>query len=180
MEPYSWFDNIIYADRDDVNWFEWHILRGPFDFLDDCRCWWNRNIARWPRLVKMAYQRVTRGHDDDAVWNMNSWFIQNAIPILNKWRNDGISFPCEFHCREEWEIVLDKMSNGFQHYYDCEMGDGKVDDVDRGLHMEQISFSDEPKEAYETCTRFEMTPQEEAEFQEALNLFTKYFYTLWD
>jgi len=180
MEKMNWYDTIIYGCDHELNWFQ-KLIRPPLDRVDDISHWFKRTFIWKYRELKLAYQRARYGHDDNAVWNMNSWFILNAIPILTRWRKEGISYPANFSSREEWEIILEKMSTGFQHYYDCEMGDGKVDGEERLLHFETLKFAEEDRsQFYKTATRFEMTPEEEAEFQEALMLFTKYFYTLWD
>ena len=173
----KWIESFIY--REDHKWYEKPWV-WPVDKVDDLIKWHRFKVEGAIRSSKFAYQRVKYGYDDSAIWNMNTWFIENAIPIIDKWIEKGVAYPAEFNTIEEWHIVLTKMRTGFQHFYDCEVGDG----IDRDFHMEEIKFEDdftqEAGQAYETCTRFEMNPKEEAEFQEALSLFTKHFYNLWD
>ncbi len=173
----NWIQNFIY--REDLNWAQ-RIAAWPLDKIDTMFCMYDYRVKTRFREIKWAYQRVRYGHDDLAVWNMNSWFIKNAIPILDKWIENNCSYPSDMHSSEEWTAVLTQMRNGFQHYYDVEMGEGKDREPYTMIRTINGETTCEDIPGCETATRWTFTPEEEAEFQESLNLFTKYFYTLWD
>lgn len=60
---------------------------------------------------KMRCQRFKRGYADCDVWNINTWFTYNIVPMLQHLRDNHCGFPGtpEVPDDETWCKVLDRM-----------------------------------------------------------------------
>ena len=81
--------------------------------------------------VKWAYQRLTRGWDDRAVWDMD-YYLAGLIPqLVKELKEKGHGFPSdmvpeesigeiseevETAVREKWNAILDSIAEGFEEY----------------------------------------------------------------
>ena len=121
------------------------------------------------RKLKSKIQRFIRGYADDDVWQMDYWFIKIIPKMLRQLRDKGMGYPSKFKSKEEWHDELNKMI-----YY-----------------LEQSNPLDNKEEnEYSTDKNFEPEKflQRELEIQKQKNemkdkffeLFSKYFYELWD
>lgn len=121
----------------------------------------------WYNLLT-RFQRFKRGYAYGDIFNMNLWFIEVVQPMLIHLRNYGLGFPMEFNNRAEWCAVLDEMINclhlmdednvyAFLGFYDAK----KYKDI----------TVDDCKQVNEI-----MTNNKNRFFE----LFSRYFYNLWD
>jgi hypothetical protein len=117
---------------------------------------------------KCKCQRFKRGYAYGDVWDMDQWFTSTAKPMLIHLRTHGCSYPCEFNSRDEWCAVLDEMIKCLEFMEEDKvyafLGFVEYEDYCR-MTTEDI------KEAYE------MRENNKNKFFE---LFSKYFYNLWD
>jgi len=112
--------------------------------------------------IKWGFQRMFRGYDDTAFWNLDRYLLDIILPVLTEYREHGNGIPIvdgfeekSFEEKEkEWNRILDTMINSFQMI--------KEDDENYSIH---------DKEWYE---------KHYAQIQEGLQLFAKYYQTLWD
>lgn len=119
---------------------------------------------------RRRYQRSKRGYSYGDVWNMYDWFMRTAKPMLIHLRDYGIGIPNELYIegdneRTNWENVLTEMIN-------C------LDMMDEYKVYEHLGFDDYKhmtKEDYEKC--YGIMEENKNRFFE---LFSKYFYSLWD
>lgn len=105
-------------------------------------------------------QRFKRGYSDEDVWNMDTWFIETITPMLHQLKTRGIGSPA-YLTEDEWRDILSQMLN---HLYF--MNEDNV-----------IKFL-----GYSTTTKNherinEILLDHKNKFFE---LFSKYFYDLWD
>ena len=116
-------------------------------------------------------QRFKRGWAYGDVWDMDVWFMHTVKPMLIHLRDYGIGIPGEFvvdgeNQRANWETVLTEMIN-------C------LDMMDEDNVYESLGFYD-----YDQLLSIEDYKRVGAIMEENKNrffeLFSKYFYALWD
>lgn len=129
------------------------------------RIWYN---------LRRRIQRFKRGYAYGDVWNMDYWFVRTVKPMLTHLRDHGIGVPYELYNPDEdnerigWENVLTEMIN-------C------LDMMDEDKVWGHLGFRDDDaykrmtKEDYEKC--YGIMEENKNRFFE---LFSKYFYSLWD
>lgn len=111
-----------------------------------------RNIRNAKSHIKWAWQRVFRGYDDCAQWNLSHYIAQISGPILRKMQKKGLSCPMDLTIKE-WHTILDKIAYAMEH----------IDDD------------------YYCRVKGENNVKEHAiKIEEGLDLFSKYFRDLWD
>jgi len=103
------------------------------------------------RHLKWAWQRVYRGWDDTVVWSID-YYLAQYMPIwLRKLKEDKKGIPIGMS-EEEWDIVLYKITTGFEVAY-------KIIEMDYDEHGQEIAYK---------------------KFEEGMDLFKEYFFSLWD
>lgn len=131
----------------------------------------------WDRF-RARCQRFIRGYSYGDVWDMDHWFINTAKPILIHLRDYGIGIPGTLvvegeNERAEWEAILTEMidcltlmeeDNVYEHLF----GKNWFDEID---------YSDNSRVLKEWQEVNEVMEQNKNRFFE---LFSKYFYHLWD
>ena len=203
-------DFVERADDWDVPlaWYKTIYIRLIIYPVEAIYTWWYWKVLDPWRNVQNAYMRVKKGHDWVAVWNMNDWFIDNAIPILDEWlKDDGPSGHPVCLCNtdygvddydmtyEKWVAILNEMLEGFNLYKSFE-GDGveqEPDIYDSGTMHTGISLFD-TKPTYQACHvdgahymtfegvwwKMSMSNEDQKKYQRSLDLFAKYHAALWD
>lgn len=114
--------------------------------------------------VKNFVQRGRRGWCDADWWNMDLWFIETASALLKQLEEKGHGYPdCDEATStfEGWKEVLGEMQYCLAHMNPDEMYDDDIDVSDIAA-VEAVD-----REAEENKERF-------------FELFSKYFYHLWD
>ena len=119
------------------------------------------------------YQRFKQGYSYGDVWNMFDWFIGTVKPMLVHLRDHGIGIPQELYVegeneRAQWESVITEMIN-------C------LDMMDENNVEKHLGFNyygawkDMTKDDCDKINKI-MTENKNKFFE----LFSKYFYDLWD
>lgn len=205
-QPY-WFFNIYekFAHDHDCAWYKRWFFIGIIDPVDDFFCWWGRRVLDPWHDAKNAYLRVKQGYDYSDVWNMNDWFINGAVGILETWLEtedcpmgspvvDGETGEAMNY--DEWIGILNEMLEGFKLWQTYE-GGGEFPEIvpdiyDSGTHhFSRCIFDKKPSEScwkdgahYMTFEgvwhKCSMTTEEYKKYEKALALFAKYHATLWD
>ncbi len=113
-------------------------------------------------------QRFKRGWAYGDVWDMDQWFMRTVKPMLVHLKNNGISMPLEFYNgdgnRIYWENILTEMITCLE-----------LMDEDAAREHLDISDSDYSFESYQKTSDF-MEENKNRFFE----LFSKYFFDLWD
>lgn len=147
-----------------------------------------------------AYQRLTRGWDDRAVWSID-WWLDGMMPAMLRqlkrdkhgtpmdmfepedFEEDGYTITDEGHVRADarWDAIMDKMIAAFEAsrrihgVYEGELGDYPLRRPD--------STSEEDWEKVKN-TRHEdikrLTQRDAVIFQEGMALFVTHYHSLWD
>ena len=118
-------------------------------------------------------QRFKRGWSYGDVWNMDYWFIRTIKPMLIHLRDHGIGIPNALYVdgeneRVKWEEILTEM-------IEC------LDMMNEGNVRECLGFGDPDSYKYmsrEDYMSINNTMDENK--NRFFELFSKYFYSLWD
>lgn len=80
-------------------------------------------IIYWLREKKadivFGFQRMFRGYDDTAFWNLNEYIARIALPVLKDYRENKSGRPYNkdtgvWHTEEQWNARLDRMIKSFE------------------------------------------------------------------
>lgn len=167
------------------------------------RFWVNHWLCNWDKpydAVIFAYQRVTRGWDDRAVWSVDYWLDSMMPAILRKLKEDKHGIPIDmfddlpmndqgYHDKPEmeiaearWDTVIDKMIAGFEASrrvkdatYEGELGPYPLN---RPKGMPKDEWEQVRHEHYLKAE--ELRKRDEVIFKEGLALFAEHYWSLWD
>ena len=111
-------------------------------------------------------QHFKRGWAYGDVWDIDLWFMRTIKPMLIHLRDHGVGFPGTFNNRDEWKVILTEMINclDMMDEYNVDKSLGFYDD-DHLWSMEDY------KRVYEIM---------EENKNRFFELFSKYFYAVWD
>jgi hypothetical protein len=163
---------------------------------------WLCNLDNVYREVKFAYQRVTRGWDDRAVWSIDYW-LDGIMPDMlrrlkvTKHGTPMTMFPTEAeYIREDgnptdaahdiasrrWDETLDKMIAGFEAsarvkdgLYEKELGEYPSR---RPEGVDKETWNKVKHDRYLASRVLE--ERDEKIFKEGMALFTEHYWSLWD
>lgn len=120
--------------------------------------------------LRARWQRFLRGYSYGDIWDMDFWFKRTVKPMLIHLRDYGLSAPNDLYLqgveneREAWEAVLTEM-------VECL----KLMDEDEAKKHLGIADNDHSYKSYKQIRDF-MCEKKDRFFE----LFSKYFYSLWD
>lgn len=129
----------------------------------------NYKIDRLWDNFRVRCQRFKRGWAYGDVWDLDVWFMHTVKPMLIHLRDHGIGIPNELYidCENErvnWENTLTEMITCLE-----------LMDEDAAREHLDISDSDYSFESYQKANDF-MEENKNRFFE----LFSKYFFDLWD
>lgn len=137
--------------------------------------YWYKNIKEIPLYFKLMHHLIKYGYDEYATWETFGWFIDTMQDIFKKYKSQHHSIPIVIDnypfvsqpTEEEKKIMQenDEKWNGI---------------VDRMIEL--LSLMDERNPKYEEYDMdFQRIDKEMNEAKdEFFELFSKYFYNLWD
>jgi len=202
----EWIDR-AYGWDSPLPWYKRAYIRLIIVPCEDFLVWWYWKVTNRWRDLQNAIMRVKCGHDWVDTWNINSWFSGNIIPMLENWLKNGPTGhpvimitdedePYEM-TYEKWVEILNEMLEGFKLYQTFE-GEGDYPEIepdiyDSGTMSTGKSIFDRNR-TYKSCQvdgahymtfdgvwhKVSMTKEEENKVQRSLELFSKYFYAMWD
>ena len=124
--------------------------------------------------LKARIQRFKRGYSYGDIWDMDFWFMRTVKPMLVHLRDHGIGIPNDLYLQDAdnerilWENTLTEMISCLELMNE--------DNVCKSLGFDySISNKHMTAEDYEELWRI-MEENKERFFE----LFSKYFYSLWD
>lgn len=141
-----------------MNFFEkvWDGITTPYYKAK----WWIRE-AYWE--VRYGFQRMFKGYDSVDVFETFAKFRERYIKILTQYRKNHVGYVFEME-NEEWEAIIDEMIYHL-HYMDKEK---VTEELERDV-------PDDWAASYKTVN-YILDKHKDAFFE----LFSKYFYHLWD
>lgn len=128
--------------------------------------YWYRNFKEIPLYFRLMHHLTKHGYDEYAEWETFSWFIETMRSILREYRKNHESFPVVIDgydygsedidkAGEVWESIIDRMISLLDNMDECNPKYEKVSDKEKWEMM------------HDAKDRF-------------FDLFSKYFYHLWD
>ena len=141
-----------------MNFFEkiWDVITTPYYKAK----WWTRE-AYWE--VRYGFQRMFKGYDSVDTFETFSKFITRYTKILTAYRKYHVGY-CSEMTEEEWDNIIDEMLYHL-HYMDEET---VTEELERYV-------PDDWSASYKTVN-YILDKHKDAFFE----LFSKYFYHLWD
>lgn len=142
----------------------------PFSWV-----WWKHWLSPFTYLyrVKELYQRAIKGYADPDLWSLDNYLSSWLPQALNQFRKTVHGHPCLASCMkdgkecvctpEDWDAILEKMEDGFIAAQ--QIIDWPPDDWDEKDNEDLFG------EKYKAV---------EARFHSGMELFTKYFFGIWD
>lgn len=137
--------------------------------------------------IKMVYQREKRGYADQDVWNIDCWFLDIMPKMLKQLKETSHGYPATL-TEKEWSDILDRMvfllnemdedkcsyDNPYEDEYFSSLKD-RFEKVENGWRVKK----DELSKLYfgEEKNKWNYINLCKKEF---FDLFSKYFYNLWD
>lgn len=188
------------------------LFEGPPDPLRT-RVYWG--VRRWAKRIweapsdsyyacKYAYQRLTRGWDDRAVWSIDYWLDDKMPAMLRQLKRDKHGIPSDMFLPEDlitegdwagnpsdegmvraearWDAIMDKMIAGFEAsaraksgVYEEELGEYPLRRPD-GVDKETWK-----KVKHDRYLASEVLRERDTKlFEEGMALFAKHYWSLWD
>lgn len=139
-----------------IKWTLWDKITIPFYRL-------KRKVKYHYWQVRYSFQRMFRGYDDTETFEMFSNFIDRYKKILTDYRKHHYGHPAEF-TNEQWEEIVDRMIHCL--------------DMMNEEYVEELLKKDMPEGYIPSClTVNDINERYKNEF---FQLFSKYFYNLWD
>ena len=144
----------------DINKLSWGL------FMFHGKDWW-RNLKDIPIFIKRIFFTLKHGYSPVAQWETFSWFIAVMREILVNYRDNRMGTP----------VVIPG--------YDVDdlISENKNVNVYNSLLDEMITLLDQMDEnnsAYNDVSLEEMHSAMDSAKNKFFELFSKYFYTLWD
>ena len=120
--------------------------------------------------LRVRFQRFKRGYSYSDVWDIDSWFMTMVKPMLIHLRDHGIGIPFDLYNHEDeneridWENILTEM-------VEC------LDLMNEDAAQKYLNIADDDYsiESYKKVNN--LMDEKKNRFFE---LFSKYFFSLWD
>lgn len=132
--------------------------------------WW-QTFLNLPREIKWKWQRMWRGWADSDVWSIDGWFLETMPGMLRLLRKKKIGYPAGLKSVKEWNKILAKMIDGFElrNRWECDYASIVGD-------QNYYNFKDPVwRKKYDAKQK-----EVDKKFDEAMGLFHKWFFALWD
>ena len=131
-------------------------------------------IKDFPSEVKWFYQRGSRGWSDRSAWSIDSWLVDNLIPMLERLKNNKHGTPMSMF-RKKDGVDKDGNSTDEAHRLAEQRWDNVLNEIIYGLKCaKKIEDSDYDYEDKELTKRLTKSSQRSFE------LIGKHLFSLWD
>lgn len=146
--------------------------------------------ARIEKLAKYKQQRIERGFDDTELWNLEFTIAKYVLPRLIEFRKVMNGYPANVESFEKYQEMVDKMIYSFDHIVNEETYTEQLE-KDLGVTWDgvfemkkipdgnyELLHTDKYNE--ELMKKYREEQMKEGEkIDEGLELFGKYFRSLW-
>lgn len=155
-------EDFIKKMKEEDQYYKEHYIQGYFRDSYHFLFWGiPRVINEWRYEVIYAWERVFKGFDRTAYWNLDSYITNIALPVLKWYRTNGSGYPVLEEVKDKsseeqqqaWNDALDKMINAFQ----------AMKNFDNCIDIENINYEEHNKIV-----------------SDGLHFFAKHFRGLWD
>lgn len=154
------------------------------ELKDRLGLYWRRLKYKVKRVTKFPYQRVRYGFSDQDLYNFDKYLAQVLSQALPKLK-DAHGYPADMETSEDWNEVLDKMTEGFARYHeeyehpDTEEMRAWDKLLEEWFDREGVAPWPRLPESYREGSR-KFDEEQERALNESLDLLKEYFRNLWD
>lgn len=132
--------------------------------------YWYKNIKYIPLYFRLLNDLVKRGYDEYATWETCSWFIDTMKPILKEYNSIRNGSPTVL------DNYLELQESGVDVIEENEKAWNNI--VNRMIEL--LDLMDECNPKYLDMDWEQEEKERNAAKDEFFELFSKYFYALWD
>lgn len=136
-------------------------------FIFHGKNWW-RNLKDIPIFFKRIFFTLKHGYTPAAQWETFSWFITVMREVLTNYRNNRFGTAIVIPNYDVDDLLVSENKN-------VEVYNSILDEM-----IELLDKMDENNSAYNNVSFEEMHSAMDAAKDRFFELFSKYFYTLWD
>lgn len=129
--------------------------------------YWYKNIKSIPLYFKLIHHLIKHGYDEYATWETFDWFIDTMKEILTTYRKNHNGYPVGNIS------FMDDNSKEFDEL--CVKYNAGIDQM-----IKLLDAMDENNERYVNVHYIKKHESMNAAKDEFFELFSKYFYNLWD
>ena len=126
---------------------------------------WYKNILQIPGYFKAINSLVKTGYDEYATWETYHWFITTVSDVLKDYKENKTGYP---------ELVGDEDDPDFAEKNEM-FWDEQIDNM-----VELLTLMDDTNPYYEDMDPETGENMREISKEKFFELFSKYFYYLWD
>jgi len=164
-----------------------------FELTEDVFARWDKENAKWynkyfaipfqrfiqaikdsPSEVKWFYQRGSRGWSDRSAWSIDTWLVDNLIPMLERLKNNKHGTPASMF-RKKDGVDKDGNSTDEAHRLAEQRWDNVLNEIIYGLKcakkIEDSDYDYEDKELSKQLTKSS---------RRSFELIGKHLFSLWD
>lgn len=129
--------------------------------------YWYKNVVNIPGYFRAMHHLIKYGYDEYATWETFDWFIDTMKSVLTEYRNSHIGYPVF-----TMESIDEETMDEFAKRYD--------EGIDHMVELLNLMDENNPKyEEYEFDFKRIEKEKNDAKV-DFFELFSEYFYTLWD
>ncbi len=132
--------------------------------------YWYKNITEMPLYFTLIRYLIKNGYDEYAVWETFDWFIHTMKSILTEYKNHHHSVPVLIE-----DYPYDSKGAKEKRQLSDEMWETTISKM-----ISLLDDMDENNPKYEKMDMIEQNEALEKAKNEFFELFSKYFYCLWD
>ena len=145
-----------------------------------------RKIQDWKLELKWGYQRIVKGYDDRATWELDFWLSDNLPKIIREMKSFVHGYPAsnpfqkkrkgDIQSMKEWKGILEQIAKGFESA-------GKIGNNE---YMKKVKLRKPIKDMFgkDSYTDYKFDKKAynkmKKDFDEGIKLFHKHFFSLWD
>ncbi len=164
-----------------------------FELTEDVFARWDKENAKWynkyfaipfqrfiqaikdsPSEVKWFYQRGSRGWSDRSAWSIDTWLVDNLIPMLERLKNNKHGTPASMF-RKKDGVSKNGISTDEADRLAAQRWDNVLREIIYGLKcakkIEDLDYDYKDKELIKRLTKSS---------QRSFELIGKHLFSLWD
>ena len=133
-----------------------------------------QTIKDFPSKVKWFYQRGSRGWSDRSAWSIDSWLVDNLIPMLERLKRDKHGTPSTMF-RKKDGVSKNGIPTDEANILAEQRWDNVLNEIIYGLKcakkIQDLDYDYEDKELTKRLTK---------SYQRSFELIGKHLFSLWD
>ncbi len=143
-----------------------------------------RTISNCKYEIKWAWQRVFRGYDDRLIWNLHSYLSDYLPVIVRRLAKIAHGYPSSINKKSkanfknigDWKKTLEKIAKGFE----------SAKKLDNDEFMKKIKLEKPRKDIFGKDSYIDYKFDKKCydrllkEFHEGIELFKRWYFSLWD